>query len=358
VTPARPQSSSPSHPIPGTTIVNAGQVVVRYPDTVALNGVSLTVQRGEVVALLGPNGAGKTTLLEAIEGYRRPDSGSISVFGHDPHTHRADIAHRWGVMPQSHGLPMGLTVIDAVTLFARLYGSGHDPGRLLEATGLESLARRRWRRLSGGEQQRLSLAIALAGGSELLLLDEPTAAVDQAGRDRILATIEARARAGTGVLITTHRFDDAETVADRVVILHQGTVVGHGTLNELTRADDTITVRVAESGPTPNIDIDRLAEAARAPVNDLGDGRIRFTIEPSPNNVAGITALLAEYDVPFTGLEAGRRSLAETFRTLTNPTDPTGLVDSPPLPESTSSPAPTDSSTIEGPSTTGGSSTE
>jgi ABC-2 type transport system ATP-binding protein len=324
VTPARPQSSSPSHPIPGPTIVDAGQVVVRYSDTVALNGVSLTVQRGEVVALLGPNGAGKTTLLEAIEGYRRPDSGSITVFGHDPHAHRTDIAHRWGVMPQAYGLPMGLTVIDAVTLFVRLYGSGHDPGRLLEATGLESLARRRWRRLSGGEQQRLSLAIALAGGTELLLLDEPTAAVDQAGRDRILATIETRARAGAGVLITTHRFDDAEAVADRVVILHQGTVVGHGTLDELTRADNTITVRVAESGPAPTIDIGRLAEAARAPVNDLGDGRIRFRMEPSPNNVAGITALLAEHKVSFTGVEAGRRSLAETFRTLTNPIDPTG----------------------------------
>lgn len=304
--------------------------MVHYPGTVALDGVSMTVRQAEVVALLGPNGAGKTTLLEAIEGYRRPDSGSITVFGQDPFSDRADIAHRWGVMPQSYGLPMGLTVVEAVTLFARLHGSAHAPQELLESTGLGSLAGRRWRRLSGGEQQRLSLAIALAGGSDLLLLDEPTTAVDQAGRDRILATIETRARSGTGVLITTHRFDEVEAVADRVVILDRGQVVGHGTIDELTRADNTITVTVDTSGSATAIDTDQLAEGAQATVTDLGDGRIRFMMAPSPSNVARVTAVLAEHDVAVTGVEAGRRSLAETFQAMTTPpgsSDPTGVAD-------------------------------
>lgn len=305
--------------VPGRTgAIDVTDVVVRFSGTEALSGVSLSVEPGQVVALLGPNGAGKTTLMETIEGYRRPDSGSVLVFGHDPVSDRARVAARWGVMPQSYGLPMGLTVGEAVTLFARLHDSPLDPDDLLATTGLTDLARRRWRRLSGGEQQRLSLAMALAGGPDLLLLDEPTAAVDQAGRDRILSTISERAATGAAVLVTTHRFDDAEEVADRVVILHHGRVVADGTRDELTADEPAITVTIAgrgttgaESDPRP-VAIDLGAEMV-----ELTDGRIRFMLAPTPANVARVTAAMADHDLAVVSVDAGRRSLADTFRALT-----------------------------------------
>ncbi|MEZ5343398.1 MAG: ATP-binding cassette domain-containing protein [Acidimicrobiales bacterium] len=248
-------------------LLEVSDIVVRYGTTTALNGVSLTVEPGEVVALLGPNGAGKTTLLEAVEGYRQPSEGNVKVFGLDPMTKRTDIASRWGIMPQTNGLPMGVTVAEAVTLFAKLYSSPETPAAILESAGLTALAKRKWRRLSGGEQQRLSLALALAGGRDLLLLDEPTAAVDQAGRERILDIITRRAADGAGVLVTTHRFDDVEAVANRIVVLDKGRVAGSGTLVELTAVTDTNGFRAA-----PGLATAPLAAALNAPVCETAAG--------------------------------------------------------------------------------------
>ncbi len=275
--------------------------------------MSFTVTPGEVVALLGPNGAGKTTLLETLEGYHRPASGQVRVLGHDPATERHAITSRWGVMPQSGGFPMGVTVGEAVRLFAALHGAEERVDRVISAAGLESLVDRRWRRLSGGEQQRLSLALALCGGSELLLLDEPTAAVDAEGRERILRLITSRSRTGAAVLVTTHRFDDVERVADRAVILDHGRAVAQGTLAELTSVDDRIEFR-----SIVGLDSGALGAALGHAVTESRPGWYRVAMPPTPGSVDAINRWLAEHGTMAESMLAGRRSLESLFLDLTS----------------------------------------
>ncbi len=294
--------------------IEVNELTVRHGTITAVDAISFDVQPGEIVALLGPNGAGKTTTLETIEGYRQPNGGSVRVFGLDPMTQRDQLAHRWGVMPQSGGLPMGLTVREAIDLFAALGGGARSStDELLAATGLAALADRRWRRLSGGEQQRLSLAVALCGGSDLFLLDEPTSAVDQAGRQQVLDLIRQNSANGAGVLVTTHRFDDIERLADRIVILHQGSIAAQGTLDELTAGRDEITF-VAE----PGLPVKELADALGRTVTTLGDGRYRVEAAPTPETIAAVNAWLGARGLVASELRAGSRSLEEVFAELTD----------------------------------------
>lgn len=306
------------------SIVELHQVRVDLAAVRAVDGVDLQVGAGEVVALLGPNGAGKTTTLETIEGYRSPTAGEVRVFGVDPARDRRRIAHRWGVMPQTGGLPTGMTVAEAVRLFAELSHPAPAEAvdradRAIEVTGLADLLRRRWRRLSGGEQQRLSLALALVGGDELLLLDEPTAAVDAEGRRRVLAAIEARATAGAGVLVTTHRFDDVEAIADRVVVLDRGRVVAADTVSALTEGHDDLTVTLEAAAATAELPpalTAAIAETFGAAPLRLPDGRLRVAATADAEAVAALSSLLAEHRVGARSIEAGRRSLAERFDEL------------------------------------------
>lgn len=271
-----------------------------------VDGLSLRVEPGEIVGLLGPNGAGKTTTVETIEGYQSPTAGRVSVLGLDPIADRTVLAARWGVMPQAGGLPMGLTVAEAVELFVRLHDSPADPDELLETCGLSELGRRRWRRMSGGEQQRLSLALALAGGPDVLLLDEPTAALDAAGRGRVLDIIRARADAGTAVLITTHRYDDVERVGDRVVVIDDGRLVVSGTVDELTSGQPHI-----RFDADPGLDTTSLASSLDAPITEARPGHYQIDLDPSPTRVAAVTTWLADRQLVASSIEAGRRSLEE-----------------------------------------------
>ncbi len=279
-------------------------LVIRYDDsgTTAVDGVTMHVDPGEVVALLGPNGAGKSTLLHAIEGYVVPNAGVVRVLGHDPATERHAIANRWGVMPQSGGLPMGVTVIEAIELFAGLHGAEERVSAILDATGLAALRTQRWRKLSGGEQQRLSLALALCGGTEVLLLDEPTNAVDAAGRERILELVADRAGDGAAVLITTHRFDDVERVADRVVILDHGIDVAHGTIDDLTRTEDRIEFRAPTGLPVQDLARQLAASATEGP-----PGHYRIDLAPSSRAVGHVNQWLADHGTMASSMLAGRR---------------------------------------------------
>ncbi len=283
-------------------------------DKPALDSVSFHVQPGEIVALLGPNGAGKTTALEAIEGYRHPDSGTVNVFGLDPVQHRNELAQRWGVMPQAGGIPMGLTVAEAVRLFSELHGYSGDTRDLIEAAGLNDLLKQRWRRLSGGEQQRLSLTLALCGGTDLLLLDEPTAAVDAEGRQRVLGIIRDRARDGGAVLVTTHRFDDVEQIADRVIILNQGQVAAAGTLDELTSGGQEIRFTAP-----PGLAVDQLSDKLGCPVSEPVAGHYLVQMVPQPQAVAAITGWLADQGHTIGHLQAGTQSLEDVFLRITGP---------------------------------------
>lgn len=203
------------------TLVRARDVTVAHGDHVIIEQLDLEVSPGEVVALLGINGAGKTSTLETLEGYLPEAAGRIEILGVAPQAAMA--SGRVGVALQDGGFAPGARVREIIDLFRSLHDSaGPTTDDLLTLCGLAEVDRGTFRRLSGGEQRRLSLAVALVGHPELLLLDEPTAGVDQRGRERVIDTIRQRRDDGCGVLVTTHELDLVEQVADRVAVLHGG----------------------------------------------------------------------------------------------------------------------------------------
>lgn len=292
-------------------VVRLAGVTVRRGTTDALRDVEVEIGTGEVVGVIGPNGAGKTTLLETIQGCLTPLTGTARVFGADPSVDTHRIAHRWSVMPQTSGLPMGLTAREAITLFRDLHGSTASVDEVLQTTGLTALAGRRWRSLSGGEQQRLSLAVALCGGTDLIMLDEPTAAVDVEGRDRILELITRLGSSGSTVLLTTHRFEDVDHVASRVVMLDHGRVVADGPIDDIT--SDREHVRF---DAVPDLDLAPL-EAALGPARETAPGKYEVDLPAGPASVAALARWLAEHSIEATSIESGRASLESRYRDLT-----------------------------------------
>ena len=210
--------------------VVAEDVRKRYGETVALDGVTLSVDSGEVFGLIGPNGAGKTTLVRALTGTIDPDDGSITVLDDEPTT--VD-PHRIAVLPQAFSPPARLTAAELVTYYAGLYANARDPESVLSAVGLAEAADTRFEHLSGGQQRRLCVASALVNDPEVVFLDEPTTGIDPAGRRTIWRLVEALAEAGTTVVLTTHDMAEAAHLADRVGLLADGDLVAIGTPAEL-----------------------------------------------------------------------------------------------------------------------------
>ena len=340
--------------------VQVSGLVVRYGTVAAVNGVDLHAGKGEVVAVLGRNGAGKTSTIEAIEGYRRAAAGTLRVVGLDPQDadgQRA-LSRRIGVMLQRGGVYPAMGAAEALHLFASYYPDPEDPDALLRRLGLVgATARTPWRRLSGGEQQRLSLALALIGRPEVVFLDEPTAGVDPHGRQVIRAVVAELRAAGACVLLTTHELDEAERMADRVVIIDRGRVLAAGTPGELTAVDrldelpgrpddqpgrpDELPGRLDDQPGRPNdrpgqpparpapalelrfaappgLDTAALAARLGADVREDAPGEYRVAAPGRPATVAALTAWLAEHDVPLLDLRAGRHRLEDVFLRLTS----------------------------------------
>lgn len=205
----------------------------RYGDVVAVDGLSLTVQRGECFGLLGPNGAGKTTTIEILEGLLEPDQGEVEVLGLTWQAHAVDLRQRLGIQLQETQFADKLTVAETIRLFRSFYQRGKTVDELLEIVELEG-KRHSWvNKLSGGQKQRLALACALAGAPDLLFLDEPTTGLDPQSRRQLWGVLE-RFRAGGGsILLTTHYMDEAQVLCDRVAIVDQGKVIALGTPLEL-----------------------------------------------------------------------------------------------------------------------------
>src|SRR3954447_5229408 len=216
-------------------------LVKRYRGRAVVDGVSLSVQPATVLALLGPNGAGKTTTVEICEGFRRPDEGTVRVLGRDPRD--AALRPRIGVMPQEGGAYPGLRAEEMLRLVASYAASPLDVDDLLDRLALADVRRTAYRRLSGGQQQRLSLALAIVGRPELVFLDEPTAGLDPPARHATWELIEALRRDGATVVLTTHLLDEAERLADEVVLIDHGRVVARGTVAELTKRGEELRFR-------------------------------------------------------------------------------------------------------------------
>lgn len=222
--------------------IRVEKLVKRYDGRAVVDDLDLELQRGEILALLGPNGAGKTTTVEIIEGYRRPDGGTVSVLGMDPLRDAGRLRSRMGLMLQGTELYSQIRVREAVELFAAFYPRPMEPARLLEQLGLGALRDRRYRTLSGGERQRLDLACALVGRPDIAILDEPTGAMDAAARRVAWELLRSMRLDGTSVLLTTHLLQEAEQLADRVAIVDRGRLVALGTPAQLRSGE-------APSGP-------------------------------------------------------------------------------------------------------------
>ncbi len=294
--------------------IEVASLVVRYGATVAVDGLDLAAHAGQVLALLGPNGAGKTTTVETLEGYRRPHQGRVRVLGLDPASDHRALVPRIGVMLQRGGVYPAMTPAEALRLFASYYRDPEDPAGLLERVGLGAVASTPWRRLSGGEQQRLSLALALVGRPQVAFLDEPTAGVDAQGRIAIRQVVADLREAGVCVLLTTHELEEAERLADRIVIVDRGRVVAEGTPAELMAAGGGRQVRF---GAPPALEVASLATAVGAPVVEERPGEYVVHADARPATVATITAWLAERDLPLADLRAGRERLEDVFLRLT-----------------------------------------
>jgi ABC-2 type transport system ATP-binding protein len=297
----------------GPAIEVAG-LSVRYGDHVAVDDLTFAVAPGTIVALLGPNGAGKTSTVEALEGFRRPDRGTVRVLGLDPIADHEVLTRRVGVMLQSGGVYTAIRPPEVLRLFAAYYDDPADPDELLERVGLAEHRRTPYRHLSGGEQQRLSLALALVGRPEVAFLDEPTAGIDPAGTLLIRQVVADLRRDGVTVLLTTHDLTEAERLADRVVIVDRGRVLAQGTPAELTAPDDVEEVRF---GAAPGLDTAALGSRVGATVEEVAPGEYRVATAPTPATVAAITAWLADHDLALLDLRAGRASLHDVFLRLT-----------------------------------------
>jgi ABC-2 type transport system ATP-binding protein len=297
-------------------------LTVRYggPDAPpAVDGIDLSADAGEVVVILGPNGAGKTSTVETLEGYRRPAAGVVRVLGLHPVADHAALTGRIGVMLQRSGVYPMLGPRRVLNLFGAFYPDPLPTDELLDLVGLRAVAATPWRHLSGGEQQRLSLALALIGKPEVAFLDEPTAGVDPEGRLAIRAVVDGLRDNGVCVLLTTHELTEAEKLADRIVILSAGRVVREGTAHELTTAGASDSA-VTTFGAPPGLDLTSLAAAVGrgATTAETGPGRYRVEV-PTPSGpgtgpavTAAIATWLAERGAALTDLSTGR-SLEDVY---------------------------------------------
>lgn len=309
---------------PAAPVVRCRDLVVRYGPRTAVDHVSFTADRGEVMCILGPNGAGKTSTVECLEGYRRPASGTVRVLDLDPATdHRALVA-RIGVMLQRGGVYPMLGPGYALRLFASYYERPEDPGALLDLVGLRSVARTPWRHLSGGEQARLSLALALVGRPEVLFLDEPTAGVDPEGRLAVREVVRAARDRGACVLLTTHELAEAERLADRVLVLAHGSVVAEGSPTSLMGEPGA--AREVAFGAPSGLDLGELERVIGpgATVTEEEPGRYRVEVAVHAATASGrspaalgpgvapgalaatVATWLAERGVAFSDLRVGR----------------------------------------------------
>ena len=219
-----------------------------YDGREAVRGIDFRVRRGEVFGLLGPNGAGKTTTVEILEGYRVRSAGSVSVLGHDPGERPAELRERVGIVLQSCGTYPHLSVRETVAHWASLYPAPRRVDEVVALAGLSPAADRRARTLSGGQQRRLDLALALVGDPELVFLDEPTVGFDPAARRAAWGTVRSLRELGKTVLLTTHYLDEAQALADRVAIIKDGAILAEGAPGELGAASRRYRVAWRDAG--------------------------------------------------------------------------------------------------------------
>jgi ABC-2 type transport system ATP-binding protein len=289
--------------------VEVSHLQVSFGELRAVDDVTLHVNYGEVVALLGPNGAGKTTVVETLLGFRTPPSGTVRLHGLNPVRDHHEVVARTGALLQRGGVWAPMTPRDVLRLTASYYDAPRDTRELLALLDLERCATTPWRRLSGGEQQRTLLALALLGRPRALVLDEPTTGVDPEGRHAIRELISSECERGCALFLTTHELSEAERLANRLVVMHRGRVVVQGTLDELAGSPEMIIEASGRVDPGP------LAALLGCEVIPDSTGHLRCGVASSPERIALVTNYLASVGLSLVSLRT-RASLEERYLEL------------------------------------------
>jgi ABC-2 type transport system ATP-binding protein len=283
-----------------------------YRDVEAVRGIDLTVPRGQVFALLGPNGAGKTTTVEILEGYRRRDAGEVSVLGFDPARNERAFKSRIGIVLQSTGIDPYLTVAETIDLYRAAYPAPRPQDEVIELVGLGQKRDTRVLKLSGGQQRRLDVGIALAGDPELLFLDEPTTGFDPSARRNAWQIVKNLAGLGKTIFLTTHYMDEAQYLAQQVAIIASGKIVAQGPPGTLAGRDTAATVvrfRLPESAPgLPGPLREQAIEA---------DGMIEVRTTDPTRALHDLTGWALERDIRLEALSVSRPSLEDVYLEIT-----------------------------------------
>ncbi len=294
--------------------VEISHLRMSYAGRLVVDDVSLRAPRSAITVILGPNGAGKTTTIETAEGFRRAQSGEVTVLGKNPAVHRRELAARVGVMLQAGGTWPSLRVEAMVDHVARLYARPLPTQALLERLGLTAVARTAFRRLSGGEQRKLALACSLVGRPEVVFLDEPTTGLDPESRLAVWDLLRELRGCAVSVVMSTHLLDEAQALADHVVVIDRGRVAASGSVAALTGAGGGLRFH-----SRPGLPVGELA--GRLPpgsvCEELSSGRYRITGQATPELVARVTAWCAEQGALPEHVSTGGESLAEAYFTIT-----------------------------------------
>jgi ABC-2 type transport system ATP-binding protein len=291
-------------------VIEIGDLTKSYGDVEAVRGIDLQVDRGEVFALLGPNGAGKTTTVEILEGFRSRTGGTVRVLGHDPGRGEVALKRQIGIVLQSTGVDPYLTVIETVELYSGYYPSPRPADEVIDLVGLTDKRDVRVLKLSGGQQRRLDVAIALAGDPELLFLDEPTTGFDPSARRAAWDIVKGLTGLGKTVFLTTHFMDEAQFLADRLAVIAQGRIVAEGTPATIAGRDRmraVIVFRLAE----PEGGLPSLGQRSD------GEGGWRIEVEDPRKALHELTGWSIERDRTFEMLEVTRPSLEDVYLEIT-----------------------------------------
>jgi ABC-2 type transport system ATP-binding protein len=283
-----------------------------YGDVEAVRGISFTVDEGQVFAFLGPNGAGKTTTVEICEGFRSPTAGTVTVLGHDPSKGERSLKERTGIVLQTTGVDLFLTVAETVEMYRLAYPSPRPLDEVIELVGLKEKRDTRVGKLSGGQQRRLDVAVALAGDPQLLFLDEPTTGFDPAARRGAWQIIRDLKALGKTIFLTTHYMDEAQNLADEVAIINKGEIVAQGSPATLG-GRDTAATRLRFRLPA---DADELPEPLRGAATVAGE-TVQLTTDDPTGSLHELTGWALQRGVRLDDLEVSRPSLEDVYLEIT-----------------------------------------
>ena len=294
-------------------VIQVENLIKSYGGVNVVDGISFSVNAGEIFGIVGPNGAGKTTTVESVSGLRRPDGGSISVLGLDPQRDHYEVAQRVGVQLQESRLQDKIRVHEALELYASFYDTPAEWGSLLDRLGLEGKANAQYSSLSGGQKQRLAVALALIGSPEIAILDELTTGLDPQARRDVWGTIEQIRDSGVTVVLVTHFMEEAERLCDRIMVVDQGRALALDTPNGLIQrigAGQLIRFR-------PSAEVDDADLAALAGVEGVRRKGVMVEIAGTDDAVHAVTSFLAQRQIIAHELRIEQNSLEDAYLALT-----------------------------------------